>query len=552
MDRHVASSPPVDFQRLFESAPGLYLVLNPSLEIIAVSDAYLEATMTKREELIGKGIFEAFPDNPDDPSATGVANLRASLNRVSTKLVADSMAVQKYDIRRPEEEGGGFEVRYWSPKNSPILDGNKLAYIVHRVEDVTEYVKLQQQKSEQVALTEELREGTARMEAEILARSQELRELNDKLEAANNAKNSFLSRVSHELRTPLASILGFTELLQRSPLGEKEQQFLTIILRAGRHLLELLNEVLDISRIEAGTFSLSVTPLPIATFLAEAAELQMPLAKARSIQIDAELTQVKGVYVSADPQRLKQVLINLLSNAIKFSESGDRVILSAEVTENASLRIQVTDTGPGISQEDLARLFTPFERLDAASKGIEGTGLGLAVSQGLVEAMNGTIGVTSAPGEGSTFWIELPITEPAAITQESEDAPLAAYSYQQTKRILYIEDVDANVSLLEHILNLRPGTELISARLGSIGIELASKQLPDLIFLDLHLPDLDGVDVVQRLQSKSETKDIPIIVLSADATRHQQKELLDAGAKTYLTKPIGVRQLLSVLDLFFD
>ena len=181
--RHMGAN----YQALFESAPGLYLVLDPAFRIVAVTDAYLDATMTKREDIVGRNIFDAFPDNPDDPEATGVANLRASLERVRDRCEADTMAVQKYDIRRPPEEGGGFEVRYWSPRNSPVLDEYKrVRYIIHRVEDVTEFVRLQERESEQAR--------------EIVQRGQELQRTNEKLRAANSAKNEFLSRMSHELR----------------------------------------------------------------------------------------------------------------------------------------------------------------------------------------------------------------------------------------------------------------------------------------------------------------------------------------------------------------
>ncbi|HET7856702.1 MAG TPA: histidine kinase dimerization/phospho-acceptor domain-containing protein, partial [Gaiellaceae bacterium] len=207
----------IDFRALFESIPGLYLVLDPGFRIVAVSDAYLAATMTKREEIVGHGIFDVFPDNPDDPDATGVRNLRASLERVRARCEPDTMAVQKYDIRRPVDEGGGFEERYWSPLNSPVLDERgELAHIVHRVVDITEFVRLKEHDTEQEALTAELRERTARMETEILQRSKELHETNKELRAANAAKNEFLSRMSHELRTPLAAISGFSELLTLS------------------------------------------------------------------------------------------------------------------------------------------------------------------------------------------------------------------------------------------------------------------------------------------------------------------------------------------------
>ena len=250
----------VDFRSLFELVPGLYLVLDPELRIVAATDAYLEATMTRREEVMGRGIFDVFPDNPGDPDATGVRNLSASLDRVRAKRVPDTMAVQKYDIQRPAQEGGGFEERYWSPKNTPVLDeAGRLAYVIHRVQDVTEFVRLAELDTEQ--------------EAEIFLRGQELQKLNTQLQDADQAKNEFLSRMSHELRTPLAAIMGFSELLEMADLDERKHEWAATIQKAGRHLLQLVDEVLDISRIEAGQISLSLEPVAVAPLLREALEL---------------------------------------------------------------------------------------------------------------------------------------------------------------------------------------------------------------------------------------------------------------------------------------
>src|SRR5262249_44165067 len=276
-----------DFQALFESAPGLYLVLDPDLTIVAVSDAYLKGTMTRREDIVGRGIFDVFPDNPDDPEATGVSNLSASLDRVRHDSVADTMAVQKYDIRRPDEEGGGFEERFWSPRNIPVLDDRRqLAYIIHRVEDVTDFVRLEERGTEQ--------------EEEIVRRSQELQQLNKRLQAAALAKNEFLSRMSHELRTPLAAIMGFSELLTLSDLDDRRKEWAAMSLRAGKHLLQLVDEVLDISRIEAGELSMSLEPVPLAPLMDEAIELMGPMASGRGVTIHAPEIPAGSGYVLAD------------------------------------------------------------------------------------------------------------------------------------------------------------------------------------------------------------------------------------------------------------
>jgi signal transduction histidine kinase/CheY-like chemotaxis protein len=531
-----------DFRALFEAAPGLYLVLDPGFSIVAVSDSYLAATMTRREEILGRGIFDVFPDNPDDPAATGVSNLRASLERVRLHCRADTMAVQKYDIRKPVEEGGGFEVRHWSPVNYPVLDERRqLRYVIHRVEDVTEFVRLQERGSEQ--------------EAEILRRSLELQETNKQLRAANEAKNEFLSRMSHELRTPLAAISGFGELLSLSELDDFKQQWVAMIRKACDHLAGLVNEVLDLSRIESGQLSMSPEPVALKPLLQDALDLMRPLASSRGVVIRRPTSSTEVGYVFADNQRLKQVLINLIANAIKFNREGGEVRISVAPAGADRVRIAVEDTGKGIDGESLGKLFVPFERLDAAADGVDGTGLGLALSRNLVEAMGGTLDASSVPGVGSTFWVELARGEPSAVREAvaAEPSPLLEVRpYAGERRLLYVEDTIANVRLIEEILRRRPSVKLLPAMLGQLGLELAREHRPHLILLDLHLPDLGGEEVLEQLRADEATRDIPVVVLSADATRRHLGRLLEVGARAYLTKPIGVRQLLEVVDQFME
>ncbi|MDQ6885082.1 MAG: ATP-binding protein [Candidatus Dormibacteraeota bacterium] len=520
------------------------------MSIVAVSDAYLQATMTKREEILGRGLFEVFPDNPEDPDASGTRNLQASLDRVRRNLMPDTMAVQKYDILRPAADGGRFEERYWSPVNSPVLGKNRrLEYIIHRVEDMTEYVRLKRREAEQEEVTAELRERSSKMEAEVLARSIELRDLNRQLQAANNAKNEFLSRVSHELRTPLAAVLGFSELLGLSNLGAKEQRFVALIVKASNHLSNLLNEVIDISRIESGHLAMSPTPVAVVPFLSETVDLMRPLATTHQVGFEMDLTPGAGVYVFADRQRLRQVTINLLANAIKYNRPQGKVAVRVEGAADESARLVIEDTGPGISAIDMDKLFVQFERLDAPSRGIEGTGLGLTLSRSLTEAMGGRLRASSIVGQGSSFCIELPSCEPSAV-EEGADAEHATViqQYPTAACVLYIEDVATNVQLIEEVIARRPSIRLISASLGGTGLDLARDHRPDLILLDLHLPDHNGGEVLRRLREDSATQFIPVVVLTADATRRQLDALLKAGASQYLTKPLHVHRLLEALD----
>ena len=375
-----------------------------------------------------------------------------------------------------------------------------------------------------------------------------------KLEAerANHAKSEFLSRMSHELRTPLNAILGFGQILDKEALTPLQTESVQYILKGGRHLLELINEVLDIARVEAGHIDLSLEPIALQEILAESCALLRPLAHERSILLHENGALLGCSHVQADRQRLKQVLLNLLSNAVKYNRPGGEVRLHALVLPNDRLRIAVEDTGPGITAEEQQKLFTPFERLSAAQSGVEGTGLGLVIAERLVRAMGGHLSLESRIGEGTTFFIDLPLVrsqeEALADSRIGVCEPEPGAPALQQATVLTIEDNLSNLRLLEVVLRSRPGITLQAAMQGSVGLDLARQHAPDLILLDLNLPDLSGQEVLARLQGSALTRDIPVIVLSADATEAQIARLLRAGAKAYLTKPLDVSEFLHTLD----
>jgi PAS domain S-box-containing protein len=379
-----------------------------------------------------------------------------------------------------------------------------------------------------------------------------LRQAKQEADRANSAKSEFLSRMSHELRTPLNAILGFAQLLELDDLEEGQREGLGHISKAGRHLLALINEVLDIAAIEAGRLGLSLEPVPVGPLLREAMELVRSLADRRAIQL-IDRTGVRGsTHVAADAQRLKQVLINLLSNAIKYNRDGGEVLVDCEQLSQERLRIKVTDTGPGIAPELLDRLFVPFERLGAERGTIEGSGIGLALSRRLTEAMGGTLQVATVVGEGSSFWVELPLAE-APVGRLDDLQPPDPAADEQTElgpacTILYVEDNLSNLELVQRILGRRPSVRLLTAMQGRLGLQFAREHRPDLILLDLHLPDLSGDTVLQQLQSDPQTSGIPVVMVSADATPGQVQRLLAAGAREYLTKPLDVTRFLRVVD----
>ena len=381
-------------------------------------------------------------------------------------------------------------------------------------------------------------------------KAEEARTAREAAEQANLAKSEFLSRMSHELRTPLNAILGFSQLLQMSDLTPKQAQSLGYILKAGDHLLTLINEVLEISRIESGRSGICLEPVAVREALKECLDLIGLLAAQRQVTIDTGDSLEHQWYVLADRQRLRQVLLNIMSNAVKYNrETGSVLIRCAELKEAAHLRIRITDTGPGLPQDKLAKLFTPFERLGAEQTAVEGTGLGLALSKRLMEAMNGTLGVESEVDSGSTFWVELPLVEsPVEQLKHLRTGPLPVDpEIARGRTILYIEDNLSSLKLVETLLEETPGIQLLTAIQASLGLEIAQHQHPDLILLDLHLPDMQGGEVLQRLQADDRTRSIPVVVISADATQSQVERLMAAGARDYLTKPLSISRFLQVL-----
>jgi len=383
---------------------------------------------------------------------------------------------------------------------------------------------------------------------DLAAEVEERRRAEAAAEAANRAKSEFLSRMSHELRTPLNAILGFGQLLEMGGDPGRDRESAQHILKAGRHLLALINEVLDIARIEAGRPSISLEPVLAAEVIGATLDLLRPQAAARRVQLPE--TVPAGVYVMADRQRLQQVLLNLISNAVKYNHEGGAVRVSC-LTEDGSARVRIAicDTGPGIAPEMLPRLFTPFDRLDADSTGIEGTGLGLVLSRRLVEAMGGTIAVDSRVGEGTTFSIDIAAAEgPAAHEALASPGEAATVPRATGGKILYVEDNVANIQLLQRIVSRRPGVSLLATMQGRPALDLARAHRPGLILLDLHLPDMPGDEVLARLLEDPETRDIPVVILSADATPGRIERLLAQGARSYLTKPFDVAELLALFD----
>jgi signal transduction histidine kinase len=570
--------PTPDFQTLFESAPGLYLVLTPDLNIVAVSDAYLHATMTQREAIIGRGIFEVFPDNPDDPTATGVRNLRASLERVLHSRMADTMAVQKYDIRRPEAEGGGFEERYWSPVNSPVFGADQeVVYIIHRVEDVTEFVRLKQQGIEQHKLTEALRIHAERMEAEVFVRAREVQEANRRLQAANaelarlyektkeldEMKTRFFSNVSHELRTPLALLLGPTEkLLASAQLGDSERAHLEVVVRNARTLLRHVNDLLDVAKLEAGKMEVQYSQGDLSHLLRLTAAHFEVLARERNIAFAVETPQ--SLPAQVDQGKVQQVFLNLLSNAFKFVPDGGTVRCQL-LLEGGKAHLSVADNGPGVPLELREVIFERFRQgEDDATRRFGGTGLGLAIAKEFLELQGGTMHVRDAPAGGALFEVSVPLVAPPGakvrpslavpgipaerLRQEVEELRPHAIRPEVTSAsdrplVLVVEDnLDMNQFLCE---TLAAHYRTASAYNGREGLAKALMLHPDVLLSDVMMPEMSGDQLVSEIRARAEFDAMPIILLTAKADDALRVRLLGEGVQDYLTKPFLADEVLA-------
>ncbi len=402
---------------------------------------------------------------------------------------------------------------------------------------------------ERVQAREALIRLNEELDQRVRERTAELEKARDQAQRANQAKNEFLSRMSHELRTPMNAVLGFAQILEMQELGKDQRHCVKQMLAGGRHLLTLIDEVLDIARIESGRITLSPEPIVLRDVLRQSLEMVRPAIEKQEIELDWDTGGCEGTWVVADPARLKQVFINLLSNAIKYNRRGGLVRLYCEHVGESILRVHFIDTGMGISPDKLERLFTPFDRLGQEGSPIEGSGLGLAVSKRLLDVMKGRIHISSSPGEGTTVTVDLRRIEAPTkeeLQRKSEPAVrISSMEIEDCRKVLYIEDNLSNVALVEHLLSFSPSIELLSAASGGAGLDIALDQRPDLILLDLHLPDMEGYGVLQRIRANPQTADTPVAVISADATPGQVERLLAAGANAYLTKPLDVREFLS-------
>ncbi|SNX56230.1 signal transduction histidine kinase [Streptomyces sp. TLI_55] len=544
----------LDFRRLFDATLSPLLVLTPDFTIVEVNRAYLTATRTERS-IVGKRIFEVFPDNPDDPTADGVANLRRSLEAVVATGRTDTMPLQRYDI--PTGEAGGFDEKYWSPVNAPVLDADgRVTHVIHRVEDVTEFVHVRRVGREQQRVAAEAQMRAEGMEIDLFVRAREIREVNEQLRRVNaeldaagrrlreeqQAKDRFIATLSHELRNPLAAATAATELLALDmPDGHPA---LSVLERQLGTLVRMSNDLLDGTRALTGRLELVRERVDVRSVVESACADIRGLFGHEGRKLDVGLPAAP-VVVDGDRLRLAQVLTNLLSNALKYTPPGGRTQVALR-TDDGRARLTVRDDGIGFDPAQAEDLFGVFMRAAPAGPDTpEGLGLGLAVARTVVELHGGRISAHSeGPGRGAAFTVLLPVADPTA---PEPPRPVAVRPARRQLSILIVED-NADLALTYRTLLQRQGHHVTAVHTGADALTATEDDLFDVVLCDLGLPDVDGYTVARTIRARSHGDRVRLIAVSGFSRGTDRARSRTAGFDAHLAKPLPLNDLVDLLE----
>lgn len=577
-----------NFKLLFNSSPNLYLVLNPDFQIVAVNDSYLKSLDRERSELIGQDVFKAFPPNVDDPGALAAQNLKTSLEMVLKTGYPHSMDVEKYSVR----VGESHEDRYWTICNSPVFDDDQnLKYIIHRAEDVTEFMKIKRDSGGAIDLGRDFKSKKGLMETEVLARAHEIQEANVNLKAANDQlamrekelralyerlarvdrqKTQFFANISHELRTPLTLILGHVDrLLSDAKMDSPAQGSLMTVKRNAQALLRHVSDLLDVARFDAGELKPRYVNLDVSQLFHVLSESFAVLASERHINFSMEAPL--ALIAQLDSQMMQRILLNVLSNAFKFTPDYGVIRGRVEAIRKPQgdvVRFSVSDSGPGVPTHLRHNIFERFFQIqESTGRTGGGTGLGLAIVKDFTDILGGTVEVRQSTEGGAQFVVEIPVKAPqgtevfyhepvvgtANFYQKEMDQEVRFYHAQADNEVVEKEDqqkplvlvVEDNEELRRFVVDaLKSEYRCVTAQNGLEGFEKARDVQPDLVLTDLIMPQYDGEFLIEKLRSESLCKDIPILILTAKVDEALKVRLLDLGVQEYLFKPFMTEEIL--------
>ena len=540
----------VDYRGIVEQSAESYLIVladPPKFTMVAASQMYLQTLAKRLDEIVGKGVFEVFPGNTPEEEKT----LYDSFNAVVLTNKRYDASIFKYAVPTAD---GEYENRYWSLVYFPIFNREKrLEHIVQRVEDITEFVRLQEATQEQT-------HTISKMETEVFRRAQQIKDTNKELKTArdeavkaNELKNMFIANVSHELRTPLSAIIGYAELLSDTTLDDEQRTSVHLLRQAAEIQLSIVNDLLDISKIEAGKMTAELTEFQLWEMLRQTVDGFRIIADKKHIALTLQIMPQVPDHVLADRRHLHQVLYNLIGNALKFTLHGS-VTINVTLAGDDRIRFEVADTGIGIPLDKQGELFTPFYQADSGdTRRFGGTGLGLAISKQLVEMMDGTIGFTSEADRGSTFYIELPVKR-AASTSTAADTPhhwtATDLTPFQSKRVLVVEDNDLIRTLVKNQLRKLGMTNVEIVADGLQGVEAFKHAPPDIVLMDIQMPVMDGYTATQEIrlfEQETNRKRTPIVAMTASIMHSERQRCYDAGMDDILGKPVVLSALANTL-----